>query len=304
MNFLVALGKTLSSFGRVVVKNKPRVFMIGGMTASALGTISACTATYNHIDRIMDKTKKRMEKADKSKNPGKEKFKATMCCVGEIAKTYAVPAALIGIGYAGIGYANHLHEVQEKNLSEALTTVGAAYTALKSRMEEKLGKEAADDIRLGATESVEEVEVEGKNGKKKKEEKVEKTIDQLTGLEASPFAKFFDSSSRCFSDAEDVQARAEYNMEFLKQMEWECDQILKHKGYLFLSEVYEKLDIPITKASLYAGWVYNSKEQISDDFVDFGLYDKNKWATRRFVNGYEDVVLLDFNCAPNISDYI
>lgn len=304
MNFIVALGKTLSSFGRVIVKNKPRVFMIGGMTASALGTISACSATYKHFDKIMNKTKKRMDNADKTKNPGREKFKATMCCVGEIAKAYAVPAALIGLGYAGIGYANHLHEVQEKNLSEALTTVGAAYTALKSRMEEKLGKEEANDVRFGATESVEEVEVEDKNGKKKKEEKVEKKIDQLTGLEASPFAKFFDPASRCFSDAEDVTARAEYNLEFLRRMEWECDQILKRKGYLLLSEVYEKLDIPLTKASLYAGWIYNSEDNISDDYVDFGIYDKSKWNNRRFVNGYEDVILLDFNCAANISDHI
>lgn len=303
MNFIQALATTLTNCKKVIVKNKPRIFMFGGIGLSAAGTVTACAATYKHIDRILDVTREKMESADEAENPGKEKAKAVLSCAGEFAKTYAVPVALMAAGYGGIIYANHLHEVKENILSESLTTLGAAYTAYRKRVEEKLGKEEEENVRLGAKDVKETTEVT-KDGKTKKTSQVVKEIDKLTGLEASPFAKFFDQSSRCFSDAEDVIARAEYNMEFLKKMEEECNRILRVQGHLLLKDVYEKLDIPITKASLVAGWVYNNPDQVTDDYVDFGLYDKSKWATRRFVNGYEDVVLLDFNCSSNISDLI
>lgn len=297
MKLFEAVASVLTSAKKGFIKNKPRIFMIGGITLSAAGTVTACAATYKHIDRILDTTKDKMEKAEESENPGKEKVKATLQCVGEFAKTYAVPVALISAGYGGIIYANHLHEVRENILSESLTTLGAAYTAYRKRMEEKLGKEEEENARLGAKEVKETIEVE-KDGKTKKTTQVVKEIDQLTGLEASPYAKFFDQSSRCFEDD------AEYNLAFLRRMEWEANEELKQQGHLLLADVYKKLDIPLTKESLVAGWVYNNKNQISDDYVDFGLYDKTKWATRRFINGYESVVLLDFNCASNISDVL
>lgn len=290
MNLIQIVNSTLTECkkGLIRLKNHPRVFIFGGMAVSTVGTVAACAATYKHIDRIMDTTKEKLENAQN----GKEKAAAVGYCAAEMGKAFAGPAALVIAGNAAIAYGNHLHEEKEGILSEALTTVGAAYTALKERMEEKLGAEEAENVRLDAKD-VEEV---SEDGKKKKTEVV-KEIDQLTGLEASPYAKFFDQSSRCYEDD------PEYNMTFLKQMEWECNQQLMREGYLLLSDVYKKLDIPITKASLVAGWLYNHNN-FTDEYVDFGLYDKSKWATRRFVNGYESVVLLDFNCAANIADYI
>ena len=39
-----------------------------------------------------------------------------------------------------------------------------------------------------------------------------------------------------------------------------------------------------------------------DNFVDFGLYDLTNEAKRRFVNGYERTILLDFNVDGVIYD--
>ena len=78
--------------------------------------------------------------------------------------------------------------------------------------------------------------------------------------------------------------------------------MLKAKGYLFLNDVYDMLGIPRTKAGQIVGWIYDEKNPIGDNFVDFGIYDGNKETVRNFVNGYERTILLDFNVDGNILD--
>ena len=60
------------------------------------------------------------------------------------------------------------------------------------------------------------------------------------------------------------------------------------------------LGIPRTRAGQIVGWIYDKKNPIGDNYVDFGIYDTNKEANRNFVNGYERTILLDFNVEGNI----
>lgn len=292
MNVLEIVNATLNSGKRFFMKHRPRIFMIGGITLSAAGTVTACAATYKHIDRILETSKERMEEAEYAEDPGKEKTKIMIKTAGDLAKTYAIPAALCTLGYGSIIYANHIQEQRQAILSESLTTLGAAYAAYRKRVEDKLGKEEEEKVRLG----VNDAEVITMDGKKEKKETIE-LVEKDEALDASPFAKFFDETSECY------RGEPEYDMTFLKQMQFECNQQLKREGFLFLSDVYKKLDIPLTKASLVAGWILG-EDELSDQFVDFGLYNEKNLATRRFVNGLENVILLDFNCSSNISDYI
>lgn len=288
--------QTLKIGERFFKRNKPRIFMIGGIGLSAAGTVTACAATYKHIDNILDKCKNDLEAAGElpEDEAGKEKAKAIASAAASVVKTYAVPAALSAAGFGSIIYANHIQEQRQEVLSSALTSVGAAYAAYKKRVEETYGKDANEAI-LTNSKPVEVTTDDGKEVKKETVETAEK--DDLLD---SPFDKFFDESSRCWKDD------AEENNSFLFLAEKECDRQLKREGYLLLSDVYRKLDIPITKASLVAGWVYNSEygDEISDDYVSFGLKDIHDQAKRRFINGYENVVLLSFNCSSNIADYI
>ena len=50
------------------------------------------------------------------------------------------------------------------------------------------------------------------------------------------------------------------------------------------------------------GVVYDKKNPIGDNYVDFGIYNTSKEANRNFVNGYERTILLDFNVDGNILD--
>lgn len=48
--------------------------------------------------------------------------------------------------------------------------------------------------------------------------------------------------------------------------------------------------------------IYDKKNPIGDNYVDFGIYNTSKEANRNFVNGYERTILLDFNVDGNILD--
>ena len=287
---------TLKDLKKFYKRHKPRIFMVGGIACSAAGTVTACMATYNHIDDILDTCKANLEAAEElpEEEVGKEKLKVIAGTIGQMAKTYAIPAALSTAGYAGIIYANHIQEQRQAVLSEALTSVGAAYAAYKKRIEERFGKENAEAALLNANDA--EITVDNGDGKKPKKEKVE-MVESENLAEVDPFSFFFDATSRNWT------TNAEYNKSFLILMERECNHILRMEGSLMLSEVLKKLDLPVTKASLVAGWVKDN-EEISDNYVDFGLSDIRNAATRRFVNGIEDVVLLRMNCSANVSDYI
>lgn len=297
MNLINVVVETLKSGKRFYIRKKPRIFMFGGITLSAAGTVAACAATYNHIDRILDHHQSNMEAADElpEKEAGKEKLKVIAETTMEIGKVYALPVVMSAAGYASIIYANHLQEKRQAILSDALSTLGAAYAAYRKRVEEKYGKDAEEAILTDS--SVTKLITD--DGKTVKTEEI--TTCETAGLIESQFDKFFDPSSKNWEDD------AETNYSFLWLAQQECNHILRTEGYLSLKDVYEKLDIPVTKASLAAGWVYNPKGEGADDiptYVDFGLGDPHDLYKRRFVNGYENCVLLHFNCAANIGDYI
>ena len=81
----------------------------------------------------------------------------------------------------------------------------------------------------------------------------------------------------------------------MKCQENYANDLLKTRGHLFLNEVYDMLGIPRTQAGQIVGWVYDEKNPVGDNFVDFGILDLYDEKKREFVNGYERTILLDFN---------
>ena len=64
------------------------------------------------------------------------------------------------------------------------------------------------------------------------------------------------------------------------------------------------LGIPVTKAGQVVGWIYDEKNPVGDNYVDFGIFNIHREPSRDFVNGREPSVLLDFNVDGNILDMI
>ncbi len=71
-----------------------------------------------------------------------------------------------------------------------------------------------------------------------------------------------------------------------------------------MNEVYDMLGFPRTKGGQSLGWVYNEKNPVGDNYVDFGIYNLNDEANCAFINGYEYNIILDFNYDGCILDLI
>jgi hypothetical protein len=126
--------------------------------------------------------------------------------------------------------------------------------------------------------------------------KIDKSKDEVKIDESlSVYARCFDES------CPNWDKNPEMNLLFLKLAEVYCNEKLKSKGYLFLNEVYDQIGLPRSKAGQIVGWVYDEKNPIGDNYVDFGIY---KTSNASFVNGYERSIWLDFNVDGIIMDKI
>ena len=111
--------------------------------------------------------------------------------------------------------------------------------------------------------------------------------------EHSPYAVFFDENSTAWT------TDPEYNKLFLHHQQQRANDMLRARGHIFLNEVYDMLGVPRTSAGQLIGWVYDAHNPVGDNYVDFGIFDISN---RKFVNGFEKSVLLDFNVDGNILD--
>lgn len=121
----------------------------------------------------------------------------------------------------------------------------------------------------------------------------DKKVERPDVYDVSGYARWFDKN--CPGYCNDSNS----NLWFLKHQQNYANEKLRHRGYLFLNEVYDILGIPRTKTGQVVGWVYDERNPIGDNFVDFGIYEDRNAA---FINGYSDKVLLDFNVDGNILD--
>lgn len=133
------------------------------------------------------------------------------------------------------------------------------------------------------------------DGEEVKDFNVDVSKEDITQDSFSQYARFFDEGSEYWTND------PEYNFMFLKtQQNYACAK-LRNRGYLFLNDVYEMLGIPKSKEGQLVGWIYDEKNPIGDNCVDFGLYNNS---SKDFINGDKNTVLLDFNVDGNIYDNV
>ena len=111
----------------------------------------------------------------------------------------------------------------------------------------------------------------------------------------SQYARYFGPDNQNWHNTRD------YNLMWLKSIEHLASDKLATQGYIFLNDVYDMLGMERSKAGQLVGWVYDEKNPIGDNYVDFGIYETRN---ERFVNGYYHTALLDFNVDGNILDYL
>ena len=309
---LSVLNKASGSLGRTalkVSKASPEIFVGVGIGCMVASTIFACKATLKADSVIKEKneTLDKVKAAREAVLSNDEEFKDITEDVYSIEDyrkdliiTYSTaakgfiklywPAIALGvIGTLSILQGHNILTKRNIAIAAAYETVKEGYSEYRKRVVDELGEEADKRFRYGTQKKDIEIQEEKDDGTVKT--KIKKGAEVLEGYSAN--AKFFDSSSPYWEKS------PEYNLVFLRERQAYANQRLDTYGHIFLNEVYDMLGIPRTKNGAVEGWI---KE--GNGYVDFGIYELYREAARDFVNGYENVILLDFNVDGNILDMI
>lgn len=303
LNFITNMTRGFHKAGFQLKKHSPEILVVAGVVGTVASAIMACKATTK-LSAILEESKENVEAIHEcANNPemaekyteedSKKDLTIVYAQTGlKLVKLYA-PSVIIGVtSLACILTSNNILRKRNIALAAAYATVDKGFKEYRGRVIEKFGKELDKELKYNIKAKEIEEKIIDENGEEKT---VTKTVQVVDPSMNSPYAKFFDEA--CTGWTKDP----EYNLMFLRRQQDFANDKLKSQGYLFLNDVYEMLGIDKTKDGQVVGWIYDEKNPIGDNFVDFGIYDDERNPrVRAFVNGFENVILLDFNVDGNI----
>lgn len=297
--------RLLSSAQYQVKKHSPEILMVAGIAGTVVGTVLACKATTK-VSEIIEEKNKAVDDVhtcleDKEIEYTEEDSKKDLTIIYaqtgvKLFKLYAPAIGVMALSFASIIAGHKVLKKRNVAIAAAYAAIDKGFKQYRKNVIEEFGEGVDQQMRFGLKSK--EVKKKGKDGKTVKETEyyIDPEGNPLDNI--SEYARFFDAASENF--AKDP----EYNMMFLRRQQDYANEMLKARGHLFLNEVYDLLDIPRSKAGQVVGWVYDKNGNTKgDNYVDFGLY-RNDQGTRRFVNGLEYNILLDFNVDGVIYDLI
>lgn len=296
------MSRTFHKVGFKFKKHSPEILVIAGVVGTVTSAVMACKATTKAGDIVkdmheqMDKIHEVAEMDRKDYTAEDLKKDTTIVYTQTAVKFIKLYGPAVLLGAASITSILSGHNILRKRniaLAAAYAGIDKSFKEYRGRVIERFGKELDHELRYNIKAKEFEETVIDENGN---ETTVKTTVNVADPNTYSEYAKFFDDG--CAGWSKD----AEHNLWFLKCQQAQANERLKLNGYLYLNEVYDMLGIPRTKAGQVVGWIYDEKNPVGDNFVDFGIYDQNREAVRNFVNGYERTILLDFNVDGNIYD--
>lgn len=300
------LTKTMHRAGFKLQKHSPEILAVVGVVGTVASAVMACKATTK-VSAIMEETKETIETIHEcSSNPeyaekytaedSKKDLAIVYAQTGlKFAKLYA-PAVALGVVSIGCMLtSNNILRKRNMALAAAYTAVDKGFKDYRKRVVDRFGKELDRELLYNIkAKQIEEKVVDEKG----KEKTVKKTVHVTDGELASPYARFYDDG--CMGWEKD----SEYNLMFLHHQQQYFNDLLESNGHVFLNEVYDSLGIPRTRAGNIVGWLSKDNKNSVDGYIDFGIFNVDRPKSRDFVNGYEKVILLDFNVDGEIIDLI
>jgi hypothetical protein len=197
------------------------------------------------------------------------------------------PAAVVGtMSVLCLTKSHQILTSRNAALTAAYAALDKAFRDYRAGIADIIGKDSEE----GYMRDARKVEVKNKETGKVLEE----TTTQ-GNKPYSPYAKFFDEQNKHWT------SNPEWNLIFLRAQQNYANDRLRATGHVFLNEVYDWLGLPRTTAGSVVGWVLDGE---GDDYIDFGLWDRDRDRVRAFINGNENVILLDFNVDGLIYDKI
>lgn len=281
-----------------IKKNSPEILLGAGIVGFVGTIVLACRATCR-ADEVLEFHRRKIKDIEDAKEIAdadpegemsydieiyrQDKAIRYLKTTGNLAKLYAPTVAVGALSLACILTSRNIMQKRYLGVVAAYNGLSAAFEEYRKRVRDEYGEGLDKHFRYGTT--YEELPVYDENGKKTKEkEQVEKTETEMV-MPTDDSCRFFDSSNPNWDK------NPTFSMMWLRGQQNILNDILHTRGHVFLNEVYDALGFPHTPQGAVLGWIDGE----GDNCIDFGLYDQNKENVRRFVNGVDNVIMLEFN---------
>ena len=281
-----------------IKKNSPEILLGAGIVGFVGTVVLACRATCR-ADEVLEFHRKKIKDIEDAKEIAdadpegemsydveiyrQDKAIRYLKTTGNLAKLYAPTVAVGALSLACILTSRNIMQKRYLGVVAAYNGLSAAFEEYRKRVRDEYGEGLDKHFRYGTT--YEELPVYDENGKKTKEkEQVENTETGMV-MQTDDSCRFFDSSNPNWDK------NPAFSMMWLRGQQNILNDILHTRGHVFLNEVYDALGFPHTPQGAVLGWIDGE----GDNCIDFGLYDQNKENVRRFVNGVDNVIMLEFN---------
>lgn len=281
-----------------IKKNSPEILLGAGIVGFVGTIVLACRATCR-ADEVLEFHRRKIKDINDAKEIAdadpegemsydveiyrQDKAIRYLKTTGSLAKLYAPTIAVGTLSLACILTSRNIMQKRYLGVVAAYNGLSAAFEEYRKRVRDEYGEGLDKHFRYGTT--YDELPVYDENGKKTKEkEQVEKTDTGMV-MQTDDSCRFFDSSNPNWDK------NPTFSMMWLRGQQNILNDILHTRGHVFLNEVYDALGFPHTPQGAVLGWIDGE----GDNCIDFGLYDPNKESVRRFVNGVDNVIMLEFN---------
>ena len=281
-----------------IKKNSPEILLGAGIVGFVGTVVLACRATCR-ADEVLEFHRRKIKDINDAKEIAdadpegemsydieiyrQDKAIRYLKTTGSLAKLYAPTVAVGALSLACILTSRNIMQKRYLGVVAAYNGLSAAFEEYRKRVRDEYGEGLDKHFRYGTT--YEELPVYDENGKKTKEkEQVENTETGMV-MQTDDSCRFFDSSNPNWDK------NPAFSMMWLRGQQNILNDILHTRGHVFLNEVYDALGFPHTPQGAVLGWIDGE----GDNCIDFGLYDQNKESVRRFVNGVDNVIMLEFN---------
>lgn len=312
---MTTVTRTIKKTGFKLKKYSPEILIVTGVIGTVTSAVMACKATTK-VGDILDKAKDDIdsvkecrEKSNTNDLPENEVYteedsKKDLTIIYaqtgvKLVKLYAPSVILGALSLTGIISSHNILRKRNVALAAAYMTVDKSFKDYRGRVIERFGENMDRELRYNIKAKEIEETVEDEKGKKKKIKTTVETVEDPNGISAW---------SRIWQEGNPGWTKdAQHNKYILTQLQNQANDMLRSRGHLFLNEVYDMLGYPRIKEGNIIGWIYDEKNPVGDNFVDFNIYPLNgtvDQAKINFINGDERSILLDFNVDGPILDLI
>ena len=279
-----------------IVKAAPGIMIGTGIVSVAVGAYKAAEVTPEAKEAIAEfkATRDAIEQHEEDPEARRECIKSGYRTLGNtLLHAYAKPFLFMSGGTALILGGHGIVSKKLATTTASLISTDRLFRNYRNNVIEDQGEEADFRYRTGIkTVNVETVEQDVR-GRKRKVNKEYDVIDEIAG---NPFLKFFDESNPNFTK------NPTQNLDFLNTRLSFLNRRFIAEGFMSLNDVLYDLGFNRCAEGSVYGWIYDPDDPNCHNEIDIGIKDIRRTTIQNAINGYEPVILLNFNVDGLIID--